>query len=97
MRWFCQPVFCDDSLKTIVVVEVAVYFNHILIGIACFSLHFPYVDGVFLDIFSVHYQAHPADRGHPMMDECLAFLNREDVDPFLQSAVSHLYFVAIHP
>lgn len=45
----------------------------------------------------VHYQAPPADRVYSMMDEYLAFLNREDMDPFLQSAVSHLYFVAIHP
>lgn len=45
----------------------------------------------------VHYEAPPADMVHPMMEDFLAFLNKKDMDPFLQSVVAHLYFVAIHP
>ncbi len=45
----------------------------------------------------VHYEAPPAQTVEKQMDELLAYINRSEEDPYIKSAIAHLWFVAIHP
>lgn len=45
----------------------------------------------------VHYEAPPPKKIEKQMDELLAYINHSQEDPYIKSAVAHLWFVAIHP
>ncbi|MBQ5697256.1 MAG: Fic family protein [Muribaculaceae bacterium] len=46
----------------------------------------------------VHYQAPDSDDVPSMMDEFLAWVNRDvAIDPILKAAIAHMWFVSIHP
>lgn len=45
----------------------------------------------------VHYEAPPPQKVEKQMDELLAYINHSQEDPYIKSAIAHLWFVAIHP
>ncbi len=45
----------------------------------------------------VHYKAPPAHMIEKQMEELLAYINHSQEDPYIKSAIAHLWFVAIHP
>ena len=45
----------------------------------------------------VHYEAPPPQKIKKQMDELLAYINYSQEDPYIKSAIAHLWFVAIHP
>jgi Fic family protein len=47
--------------------------------------------------FDAHLVTPPADRLRPMLDDLLAWVNRDDVDPIAQAAIAHAQFEIIHP
>jgi Fic family protein len=46
---------------------------------------------------TVHYEAVPAERIEAEMERFFAYVNDAIEDPFVKSAVAHLWFVVIHP
>jgi Fic family protein len=46
---------------------------------------------------TVHYEAPPADRIDKEMERFFAYVNTSEDDPYVQSALAHLWFVIIHP
>ncbi len=45
----------------------------------------------------VHFEAPPSKDVPQMMSELLGWINETDVDPMVQAAIAHLWFVTIHP
>ena len=45
----------------------------------------------------VHYKAPPPQNVEKQMNELLAYINHSQEDPYIKSAIAHLWFVAIHP
>ncbi len=47
--------------------------------------------------FDAHLVTPPADRLGVLLDDLLAWVNRDDVDPIAQAAIAHAQFEIIHP
>ena len=47
--------------------------------------------------FDAHLVTPPADRLGALLDDLLAWVNRDDVDPIAQAAIAHAQFEIIHP
>ena len=45
----------------------------------------------------IHFEAPPAEMVDGEIDSFLKFVNENDVNPIIKAAVSHLWFVTIHP
>jgi Fic family protein len=47
--------------------------------------------------FDAHLVTPPADRLGPLLDDLVAWVNRDDVDPIAQAAIAHAQFEIVHP
>ena len=47
--------------------------------------------------FDAHLVTPPADQLDPLLDDLMAWVNRDDVDPIAQAAIAHAQFEIIHP
>lgn len=47
--------------------------------------------------FDAHLVTPPPDHVPPLLDDLIAYVNRDDVDPVAQAAIAHAQFETIHP
>jgi Fic family protein len=47
--------------------------------------------------FDAHLVTPPPDEVPPLLDDLIAYVNRDDVDPVAQAAIAHAQFEIIHP
>jgi len=47
--------------------------------------------------FDAHLVTPPADRLPPLLDDLVAWVNRDDPDPIAQAAIAHAQFEVVHP
>ena len=47
--------------------------------------------------FDAHFVTPPPEEVRPLLDDLIAYVNRDDVDPVAQAAIAHAQFEIIHP